>query len=179
MRLYLPCLLVLLACSKSNPNSSAGGGSAAPSAATDHAANQPTGPAGTVCERHLLTAADVGGILDEPITGTKPLEHDAQTCYFITATNAGGGPELRVTLRPANGKATIKSWLSGQMGADATPVPGVGDSAVWVADLKKIVAEKNDVLCEVALGGSAVLAKATPELMTKLGALCTKIFAAH
>jgi hypothetical protein len=49
---------------------------------------------GNACGRKLLSVSDVGGILQEPITGTAPLEGDPQTCYFVTATTESeGGPK--------------------------------------------------------------------------------------
>ena len=65
-------------------------------------------PAGTICEQKLLSVNDLVGIYDEPFTGTKPLSGDAQTCYFTTARDN----QLRVTLRPGMGKATIASFTS-------------------------------------------------------------------
>jgi hypothetical protein len=145
----------------------------------DPATHAATPAAGNVCDRKLLVAADVAGILVEPITGTKPLDGDPQTCYFITATEAQGGPSIMVTLRPSNGGATIQSWLSGAMGSNATPVNGVGDSAVWVSALNELdAAAKNDQLCVISKSGAAVI-QPSGYLRKKFGDLCNKIFAAN
>ncbi|MEP6898132.1 MAG: hypothetical protein ABI870_06340 [Rhodanobacter sp.] len=130
-----------------------------------------------MCERKLLVPADVAGLLSEPVTGTKPLKGDPETCYFITATDEQGGPEIGVTLRQANGRDTIKSWLSGRMGADAVTIAGVGESAVWVAELGELDAQKDDRLCVVALGGSALIHHPAG-FQSKAGELCNKILAA-
>jgi hypothetical protein len=161
---------MLCACSKapSNPDSGAVG---------------KTAPrAGNVCDLKLLTFDDVSGILSAPVTGTKPLKGDAQTCYFITAGEAQGGPELAVTLRPGMGVATLATFTSGKMDAYVTskPLAGVGDGAVWKPDLHEVTAQKNDVLCEVrpeALSMSKELAEAGEGVQQqRLGALCNKIF---
>jgi hypothetical protein len=136
-----------------------------------------------VCDRKLLTLADVGGILDGQVTGTKPLQGDPQTCYFISANNDKGGPELRITLRPGHGKAALESFTSGKMNAYATwkPLPGVGDEAVWLPDLHEIDARKGDTLCVV--GAPFSLSKALRDAgeaaqQQRLGTLCNKVFSA-
>jgi hypothetical protein len=138
---------------------------------------------GNVCDRELLTLADVDGILDQQVTGTKPLQGDPQTCYFISANNDKGGPELRITLRPGHGKTTLGSFTSGKMDAYATwrPLSGVGDEAVWLPDLHKIDARKGDTLCVV--GAPMFLSKTLREAgdaaqQQRLGALCNRVFSA-
>jgi hypothetical protein len=166
---YLLAVVVIAACSRSSSDS---GSSNASPGATKSAAQ----PAGTPCERKLIAAADVAGIFPEPITGTKPLAGDAQTCYFITADDEHGGPQIRVTVRDGSGTRTIAAWKSGKMGSDATPLAGVGDEAIWVDALKEVNATKNNTLCNVALAGSAVIGHYT-DLNKKLGDVCNKIFA--
>ncbi len=148
----------------------------------------PTKPAattqGNVCDRHLLGVADVNGILDAPVTGSKPLPGDAQTCLFITAMDDQGGPNLNVGLRPGLGIATLATFTSGHMNQYATwkPLAGVGDEAVWLPDLHEIQARKGDVLCDVGvlMGISKTLHEAGEAAQQKaLGALCNKIFAAY
>jgi len=131
---------------------------------------------GNVCDRRLLTVDDVGGILGEPITGTAPLEGDAQTCYFVTATTERqGGPEIMISLRRGVGKITVQTWEDGRLDTPATRVAGVGDSAVWIAATKELNAEKNDLLCVAGMGGSA-LTRQSEDLERKLGGLCNTIF---
>jgi hypothetical protein len=166
---YLFAAVVIAACSKSSSDS--GSTKAGPGASKPN-----TQPAGTPCDRKLVSAEDVAGILTEPITGTKPLKGDAQTCYFITATDDQGGPSIRVTVREGLGKQTIEMLKSGKMNIEGTPLAGVGDEAAWVKDLSEVNATKNDVLCNVALAGSAVIGHYT-DLANKLGANCNKIYA--
>jgi hypothetical protein len=160
---------LLAACS----GAASGNGASAPGSTSGTAAT-----AGNVCERKLLVVADVTGILSEPVVGTKPLKGDPGTCYFITATDQQGGPELGVTLRATSGRAAIKSWLDGRMGADAAPVSGVGESAVWVSALAELDAQKDDRLCVIALGGSALIQR-RDGFQKKAGDLCNRILAAN
>jgi len=164
---YLVVVAVIAACSKSSSDSN----NASPGASKPNAP-----PAGTPCDRKLVSTEDVAGILAEPITGMKPLEGDKQTCYLITADDAHGGPKIRVSVREGLGTQTIAMLKSGKMNVEGTPLAGVGDEALWVNDLKEINATKNDVLCNVGLAGSAVIGHYT-DLQTKLGAICNKIFA--
>jgi hypothetical protein len=173
-------LFVLLggvaACAPSAP----GSGANTPAAPTGKAV--PAVATGNACDRKLLRADDIAGILSQPVTGTKPLKGDAQTCYFITATADAGGPELMVTLRPGMGIATIGTFTSGHMNEYAKwkPVSGIGDEAVWLPDLHEINARKDNLLCDIhAEGMSEELRKGGETVQQqKLGALCNKIFAA-
>lgn len=167
-------ICALAACSQGASTSS----SATPAAKAVSAAIQ-----GNVCDRKLLTLADVGGILDQPVTGTKPLPGDAQTCYFITAQDAQGGGKIQVTLRDGHGKATIDSFTSGKMNdfAKSTPLAGVGDEAVWLPDLHEVDARKGDVLCVVGvpmLMGKALRDAGEAAQQQRLGTLCNKVFSA-
>ena len=168
-------LCALAACSQ-------GASTAAPGPAAKSAVATPVGT-GSVCDRKLLAVADVDGILDQPVTGMKPLQGDPQTCYFIGANDDRGGPELRITLRPGHGKTTLDSFTSGKMNAYATwkPLAGVGDEAVWLPDLHEIDARKGDTLCVV--GAPMFMSKALrdagePAQQQRLGALCNKVFSA-
>ena len=129
---------------------------------------------GNACDRKLLSVADVGDLLQEPITGTAPLKGDPQTCYFVTATTQSrGGPEIMVSLRPGLGRVTLKTWLDGKMGTTATKIGGVGDDAVWVSELKELDAQKNDLLCVVSVSGAGH----NDGIQQKLSDLCNKIYA--
>jgi len=136
---------------------------------------------GNVCERKLLTLTDVAGILDAPVTGTKPLHGDPQTCYFVSANSDQGGAELRITLRPGHGKKTLESFTSGMMNAYATwkPLSGVGDEAVWLPDLHEVDARKGDVLCVVGVPmfmGKDLRDAGEAAQKQRLGTLCNKVF---
>jgi hypothetical protein len=133
-------------------------------------------PGGSACSRKLLTVADVGGILREPITGSEEIAGDnGSTCRFNTATFQS----ISVTLRPGAGKASLAVWKSGRMPTASTPLAGVGDEAVWVSSLSEVVAEKNNLLCDVLAEGSARDFVGSVALQQQnIGALCNKIFAA-
>lgn len=165
----MAALGLIAACSKST------GSSPRPSAAG--ASGRPSAMLGNACERKLLTADDVAGILSEPITGTKPLKGDSQTCYFITAaTESQGGPEIMISVRPGLGRVTVQTWEQGRMGIPAVPIHGIGESAVWIAATKEVDAQKNDLLCVAGVGGSALI-EHFDDLQKKLGGLCNTIFA--
>jgi hypothetical protein len=165
-------ICTLAACSQGATTSS----SVPPAAKTTSAAIQ-----GDVCDRKLLTLADVAGILDAPVTGTKPLHGDPQTCYFVSANSDQGGAELRITLRPGHGKKTLESFTSGMMNAYATwkPLSGVGDEAVWLPDLHEVDARKGDVLCVVGVPmfmGKDLRDAGEAAQKQRLGTLCNKVF---
>ena len=157
-------LLVLAACSKPVSNTgdprSQGAGNAGAST-----------PAGNACDRKLVTSADAAAILGEPIASEKALPGDAQSCVFTTA----GFTTLTISLRPGLGRTTVDTWAAGKMPMPVTDVSGVGERAVWQSTLKEIIAEKNNLLCDIGVVGPGQGAGATPET---LGALCNKIFAA-
>jgi hypothetical protein len=151
--------LALAACSKGA--SQTAGGTATASQA----------PAGNACDRKLLTAADVTDLLGAPVTETKTIPGDAQTCVF----NTGGFNSVSVTLRPGLGDVTVKTWLDGKMPVSAVAQPGVGDRAAWVSDLSEVVATKGNVLCDIQFRGGGTK---TAAQQTAIGGLCNKIFAA-
>jgi hypothetical protein len=160
------CLLVLGflslavgACSKSTSQAATAGGSKA------------QGAAGNACDRKILTAADVTGILNAPITETRTIPGDPQSCKFATA----GFTSITVTVRPGAGNTTVDTWLAGRMPLAAVPLAGVGERAAWVTDLTEVVATKANLLCDIQVqagGGSK------PGLQAAAGALCNKVFAA-
>lgn len=157
--------------------SSKAGSSSAPSKSESQAAPR----AGNACERELLTPQDVAGVLSDPIVGTKNLNGDPQTCYFITGTTeSAGGPELMVSLRPGLGVATIGTYTSGKMNpyAEWTPLKGVGDGAVWLPALHEVVAQKDNALCDIqTLQGLNKNLRTVEAQQMRLGDLCNKIFA--
>jgi hypothetical protein len=130
----------------------------------------------SVCDRHWLKSDDFTTILSAPITGTKALPGDAQSCEFVTAAF----PTILVSLRPGLGRATVDAWTSGKMPLDSTPLAGVGDQAVWVESLREVVARKEALLCDIQVnaGGSDIVSEPAniPQIV---GALCNKVFAAY
>jgi hypothetical protein len=122
-----------------------------------------------------LTIKDVTGILIAPITGTKTVSADAQSCEYST----GGFPAIIVSVRPGLGKSSVESWIAGRMPLKANPLPGVGDTAAWQAALHEVIAQKHNLLCDVQVrGGTTDIALSVNSLPGALGALCNRIFAA-
>ena len=144
------------------------GCSKAPSGAPPAAA--PMSP----CETLILKAADLDGLLQAPITHATALAGDGQSCAFLTT----GFSAITVSVRPGLGKASLDAWSTGKMPLPVHPFAGVGDAAVWQDTLHELVAQKNDLLCDIQLrGGDDDLAVAADTLPGKLGALCNRIFA--
>ena len=138
-------------------------------------AGRASGPSGNACDNKWLTEADVAGILSVPIIGMKPIPGDAQSCEFTT----GGLPNITVAVRPGLGKSTVQTWLDGKMPVESTPLGGVGERAAWQPELHEVIAEKNDVLCDISVMGLAgdIRARSTDALQKRVGALCNKVFA--
>jgi len=62
----------------------------------------------------------------------------------------------------------------------STPLPHIGDAAVWQEKLQELVAQKNDLLCDVQIRGvGADLAVSAEDLPAAAGGLCNRIFDAH
>jgi hypothetical protein len=131
--------------------------------------------AGNACDRKLLTTADVSGLLSATVDSVYTIPGDPESCKFSTAAFAW----VEVTLRPGQGRVTVQTWNSGKMPLTAAPFSGVGNEAAWVNDLHEVVAEKNNVLCDIQLTGPAPALAQSPvaEQQQKIGALCNKIFA--
>ena len=135
-----------------------------------------TAVAASVCDRQILKAGDVGGILSAPITGVQPLPGYAQSCQFVTATF----PAIIVSVRPGLGRTTVDTWATGKLPLDSGPLNGVGDAAVWLETLHEVIAQKNAILCDIQVrGGGGDLAMSGNALPVAVGALCNKIFAAY
>ena len=132
-------------------------------------------PTGNACDRRLVSKDDVTGILRDPIVTMKSLaaDGDPQSCAFETA----GFASVTISLRPGLGNATVDTWSSGRMPASATPLSGVGDGAVWAADLKEVIATKNNLLCDIGVTGPPGASLPDEVVEKRLGDLCTKIFA--
>lgn len=114
-------------------------------------------------------------MLDAPVSETRNVPGDAQSCEFRTA----GFASLTVTLRPGHGIAAVGAYTSGKMKAfdESEPLAGVGDEAVRSLSLDRIIARKGNTLCEITGPG---LARPAGDPMTqKLGAMCNAIFAKY
>jgi hypothetical protein len=164
---------VTSACANSGSAPPAGRSQATATAAASAGGSAPSGNA---CDRKWITQADVDGILSDPISSVTPLSGDAQSCVFNTARFV----TLTVTTRPGLGKTTVDTWASGKMPVSATSLSGVGDQAVWQDTLREVIAEKNNLLCDIAISGPPGASKlATADLQKRLGGLCNKILAAQ
>ena len=161
-------MLIMAGCSKSTvPAVEVGAGGAGGTLAV---------AASSVCDRHILKVDDFAGILSPPITGSRPLPGDAQSCEFVTASF----PAIIVSVRPGLGRTTVDAWATGKMPLDSAPLLGVGDNAVWLDTLHEVVAQKNALLCDIQVrGGGSDLALNSKTLQSTLGALCNKIFVAY
>jgi hypothetical protein len=149
--------------------SSVAGCSKAPSAAA------PVVAPISACETLVLKAVDLGGLLHAPITHATALAGDGQSCAFLTT----GFAAITVSVRPGLGKASLDAWSTGKMPLPVRPLNGVGDGAVWQDTLHEVIAQKNDLLCDIQVrGGSDDIAVAADALPENLGALCNRIFAA-
>ena len=175
--IVMAAVLGVAACSKTPPTASA----AAPNG-TAAGAQTASAPTGSVCNLKLLDISDVDGILEKPVTGTKPLQGDTQTCYFTTGQAMA---KVKVSLRPGLGDATLTSYTSGHMGEFAKwqALNGVGDKAVWKPQLNEVTATKNNVLCETGPEAGAMFLdpqlRQSGKAYERLGALCNKVFAGY
>jgi hypothetical protein len=128
------------------------------------------------CETLILKAADLGGLLHAPITHATALAGDGQSCAFLTT----GFSAVTVSVRPGLGRASLQARSTGKMPLPVRPLTGVGDGAVWQDTLHEVIAQKNDVLCDIQVRGAGEdLAAAADALPEMLGALCNRIFAVH
>ena len=161
------CILAGMAGCSAAGSPAAGSSSTRPPGASTHAGN--------ACDRHLVTKDDLTGILKDPIVTMKSLaaDGDGQTCVFETA----GYSSVTITLRPGFGDVTVGTWASGRMPMPAEPLIGVGDHAVWSRDLKEVIATKNDLLCDIGVGGPAGAMVDATVVRRRLGDLCNTIYA--
>lgn len=152
--------LVLLTCALATLPACARSGAAVP---------RPLPP--TVCDRGIVTAADLAGLIAGPVT-SKTLEGDPQSCQLSGSAFAS----LTISVRPGLGDVTVRTWAENRMPAAARPVPGVGDRAVWQDTLHELIATKNNMLCDIGASGAN---GSSAEIQQRLGALCQKVFAAQ
>jgi hypothetical protein len=172
-------LCALAACSQGASTTGNASSNSAPGTAPAASGEPAAAPkiSGNVCDLKFLAAADIAGVLDKPVSSTKPLAGDAQTCIFTTGAEPGA-PQLSVGLRAGLGRASIAAYTSGHMDAYSKweSLAGVGDGAVWVPQLHEVVAQQDDVLCDIQPDGLNV-ALGSSAAQQKLGALCNTIFA--
>lgn len=163
-------LTALTACTKHDASASSSAAASAPAGASARAGS------GNACDAKLITQQDVSDIFSVPITGEKPIPGDAQTCEF-----EAGASSIQITVRPGHGNARVQQWVDGTVPVPASPLAGVGDRAMWQSNLHEVIAEKNNLLCDIkAMDFGGVLKDPSPAAMQKkIGALCNKIFAAQ
>jgi hypothetical protein len=127
----------------------------------------------SACEALILKAADFGGLLHAPITHAAALAGDGQSCAFLTT----GFSAITVSVRPGLGKSSLEAWSTGKMPLPVHPLNGIGDAAVWQDSLRELIAQKNDVLCDIQVrGDNDDIEVAADALPAKLGMLCNRIF---
>ena len=126
------------------------------------------------CAAIRISAGDVASSVGWPVTASHAVPGDSQSCEF-----GGGGRHVQVSVRPTLGRVTVESWLAGHMPLHATTITGAGEAAVWQPDLRELIAEQGDVLCDVSMSGGAIdtTHSASIELARRLANLCNKIFA--
>lgn len=125
----------------------------------------------TVCDRGIVTAADVAGLIAGPVT-SRTLEGDPQSCGLTGAASSS----VTISVRPGLGDVTVRTWAENRTPAASVPVPGVGDRAVWQGTLHELIATKHDVLCDIGASGAT---GSPAQIQQRLAALCQKIFAAQ
>jgi hypothetical protein len=129
----------------------------------------------SACEVLILKTTDLGRLLTAPITRATSLAGDGQSCAFLTT----GFASITVSVRPGVGRTSLESWSSGKMPLPVRALSGVGEAAVWQDTLHEIIAQKNDLLCDIQVRGSSEdIAVAAEVLPGELGALCNRIFSA-
>lgn len=172
LRSIAPIALFAAAACSASGSTGAHNASVAPGASEARPTIAPA--ASNACDRGLVTKDDVAGILREPIVRVQSLasDGDPQSCGFETA----GFASVTISLRPGLGNTTVATWASGRMPASAETLSGVGDRAVWSADLKEMIATKNDLLCDIGVGGPPGGSVASGIVKKRLGELCNKIF---
>lgn len=163
-------LTALAACTKGDAKSSSAVAASAPTVPTASTSSR------NACDAKLITPEDVSGIFSVPITGEQPIPGDAQTCKF-----KAGASSIQISVRPGLGHASVQEWVDGKVPVTASPLAGVGDRAMWQPDMHEVIAEKNNLLCDIkAMDLGGVLKDPSPAAMQKkIGALCNKIFAAQ
>lgn len=130
-------------------------------------------PVATACRHRIgVGAEDVSAALNTRTSEERSVRGDAQTCQFVIS----GPATVDVSVRPGMGRVTVSSWIRGRMPLAAAAVSGVGDYAVWQPQLGELIAEQNDLLCDVTM--SADNTNGSPNsVRDHAGALCTMVFA--
>jgi hypothetical protein len=179
--LALVCAACAAACSKSEAASASSHDAVA---ATSSAADaRSSGAAHAIDCNKVFVPGDVAGILVAPATVSTDTQFYKGACMF----NTPKGANINVSVgSDDNAKYYWHDVTATSDSKHYTPMAGVGDSAVWWdagGATAYVYAKKGDKYCRVELGitGGAEQETASVrgiELAKKLGALCTKAFAA-
>ncbi len=121
----------------------------------------------------------MAGIITAPVTRSSGA--DPASCVYRARSGAD------ITISAARGDAAKGAWsLAKTYSGTLVPLAGVGDEALWAHEGTILIARKGDLSCRVDVLGydnaDAMddITKARGEaLARKLGALCTKVFAAQ
>lgn len=97
---------------------------------------------------------------------------DPQSCQFVIS----GPVTVNVSIRPKMGRVTVNSWVRGRMPLPAAVVTRVGDYAVWQPQLRELIAEQSDLLCDVTVD-AAHWKGSVDSIRDHAGALCKMVFA--
>ena len=99
----------------------------------------------------LLTAADVEMFFGAPAQPLSELNHATQCSYHAPETGMAG-----VTLSLSDGDEFSFSWASDQMRStsEVEDLAGLGEAAVWVADMSALIALDRDRTYILMGGGS-------------------------
>jgi hypothetical protein len=126
------------------------------------------------CAAIRISAGDVASSVGWAVTASHAVPGDSQSCEF-----GNGARHVQVSVRPTLGRVTVESWIAGRMPLRASAFPGAGDAAIWQPDLHELIAEQNDVLCDVSVSGGAIdtTHAASIDLARRLANLCNKVFA--
>jgi hypothetical protein len=156
-------IAIVTACGTSGNSQQPGGGgtrAAANPAAAAHAVNPCT----------LVGKEEVAKLITSAIATSEPLEGDPQTCDF----KSEHGPIVHVTVRPGLGEIALSNYETGKIEVPVTPLPGVGDRALWQETLHEVIATKHGVLCTIVIAGPP--GSAAADAQKREGDLCNTIF---
>lgn len=172
------CATIACSPSRTEAASAAGAGAAAASSGMDT-----TGVPPIACTK-LYSEADVAGLLMPPVT-VRPVPGSVAWCNF------GNDFSGDITVRVGSDESTEMMWNDATRTSDSikfAPFPGVGDKAVFEAGTDalnpELASQKGKMYCIVSYDrGTSDHYKqfksvGSAEIGKKLGALCTKAFAA-
>lgn len=176
MLIFASC--VLAACSQ--------GASTAPASAT--ASPDPTSTAQTSADTggksalgdpcDVITATGMAGILTPP---TKRESYPSQPeCHYATHS-----AYVSIIVQPIGPDNEMAWKVATTYSHVDVPLPGIGDTALRNANGTTLAARKGDMFCRIEVVGydsptdDTVTKDRGETLARKLGALCTKLFAAH